>query len=327
MKKTLVSAVVAAIALTSSFAATTIKMGYTTVADDPRGIASKLFKDEVEKATKGSVKVELYDKSTLGNIGLKASDSDLIEEVINKGKIDMTVSSAGNFDMYAPGVGVSALPFLFADFNKAWKFMDSPIVAGVNKKLEASNIVVLGHYDNGFRCVTTSNKAVNSVADMKGLKIRTPTSPVIMETMLALKAKPDALAFSELPAALKAGKFDAQENPIPVIYNNKLYEVQKYLSITNHSYDGMPLVIRKDVWDKLSKDEQNAVKAAAKKAQDKNRSLVKEQTDSLVANLKKAGMTVSTPKLDAFKKATESVYEIYEAQYGADLIKKAKSFK
>lgn len=326
MKKIIVTAVMAASMIASSFAATTIKLGFTTVSNDPRGTASQLFKEEVEKATGGSVKVELYDKEKLSTLGLKASDSDLIEQVINKGKIDMTVSSAGNFDMYAPGVGVSALPFLFSDFAKAWKFMDSPIVADVNKKLEASNIVVLGHYDNGFRCVTTSNKAVESVADMKGLKIRTPTSPVIMETMYALKAKPDALAFSELPAALKAGKFDAQENPIPVIYNNKLYEVQKYLSITNHSYDAMPLVIRKDVWSKLSASEQAAVKAAAQKAQKLNRDTVKAQTDSLVSKLKAAGMTVSNPDLSAFKAATTSVYTTYEAQYGKDLINKAKNF-
>ena len=255
MKKIIASLAFASMVAVSAFSATTIKLGYSTNSSDPRGVASKLFKEEVEKNSKGNIKVEIYDSAKLG------SDTQLIEGVIN-GTVDMTVSSAGNFGVYATNIGVSALPFLFTDFNKAWKFMDSQIVADVNKELEATNIVVLAHYDNGFRCVTTTNKPVNKVADMKGLHIRTPANQIVMETMMALGAKPEPLDFGKLPAALKAGQFDSQENPIPVIYNNKLYEVQKYLSVTNHSYDAMPLVIRKDLWKKFSAADQKIIKDA-----------------------------------------------------------------
>jgi len=321
IKKTLVSMALAVSVLASSFAAPkVIKLGYSTVETDPRGVASKLFKEEVEKNSKGSIKVDIYPGAKLG------SDTELIEGVIGS-TVDMTVSSAGNFAVYATNVGVSALPFLFTDFNKAWKFMDSDIIAGVNKELEAQNIVVLAHYDNGFRCVTTTNKAVNKVADMKGLHIRTPSNQIVMETMAALGANPEPLAFAELPAALKSGKFDAQENPIPVIYNNKLYTVQKYLSITNHSYDAMPLVIRKDMWDSFSKAEQKIIKDAAIKAQNLNRKIVKDQTDSLVASLKKEGMVVTSPKLDEFSKATQSVIADFTSVYGATLMNKVKNFK
>ncbi len=239
----------------------------------------------------------------------------------------MTVSSAGNFGVYATNIGVSALPFLFTDFNKAWKFMDSQIVADVNKELEATNIVVLAHYDNGFRCVTTTNKPVNKVADMKGLHIRTPANQIVMETMMALGAKPEPLDFGKLPAALKAGQFDSQENPIPVIYNNKLYEVQKYLSVTNHSYDAMPLVIRKDLWKKFSAADQKIIKDAALKAQKLNRTIVKEQTESLVKDLKAKGMTVTTPNLKEFATATQSVLDMFSDVYGKDLMNKVKAFK
>lgn len=326
MKKILLSAVIASLVIASGFSATTIKLGYSTGASDPRGIASKLFKEEVEKNSNGSIQVELYDNSKLPSIGMKASDTDLIESIINKGKIDMTVSSAGNFGVYATNVGVSALPFLFTDFNKAWRFMDSDIIKSVNQELEASNILVLAHYDNGFRCVTTTNKPINKVADMKKLHIRTPANQIVMETMTALGARPEPLDFGKLPAALKAGQFDAQENPIPVIYNNKLYEVQKYLSVTNHSYDAMPLVIRKDIWNKLSAQEKKIVKDAAIKAQDLNRKMVKDQTDSLVANLKKAGMTVTYPDLQEFKKATQSVLDIFSEVYGKDLMNRVTAF-
>ncbi|MBR1614044.1 MAG: TRAP transporter substrate-binding protein, partial [Treponema sp.] len=276
--------------------------------------------EEVEKNSKGNIKVEIYDSAKLG------SDTQLIEGVIN-GTVDMTVSSAGNFGVYATNIGVSALPFLFTDFNKAWKFMDSQIVADVNKELEATNIVVLAHYDNGFRCVTTTNKPVNKVADMKGLHIRTPANQIVMETMMALGAKPEPLDFGKLPAALKAGQFDSQENPIPVIYNNNLYEVQKYLSVTNHSYDAMPLVIRKDLWKKFSAADQKIIKDAALKAQKLNRSIVKEQTESLVKDLKAKGMTVTTPNLKEFATATQSVLDMFADVYGKDLMNKVKAFK
>lgn len=318
MKKSIIAIALVASVLASSFA-TTIKLGYSTNSSDPRGVASKLFKDEVEKNSKGSIKVEIYDSAKLG------SDSQLIEGII-AGTVDMTVSSAGNFGVYATNVGISALPFLFTDFNKAWKFMDSDIVAGVNKDLEASNIVVLAHYDNGFRCVTTTKKPVNKVADMKGLHIRTPANQIVMETMTALGAKPEPLDFGKLPAALKAGQFDSQENPIPVIYNNKLYEVQKYLAVTNHSYDAMPLVIRKDLWTKFSPSEQAIIKAAAKKAQDLNRKMVKEQTENLVADLKKAGMTVTNPNLKEFSDATKGVLDMFSDVYGKDLMNKVRAF-
>ncbi len=320
MKKIIASLAFVSMVAASAFSATTIKLGYSTNSSDPRGVASKLFKEEVEKNSKGNIKVEIYDSAKLG------SDTQLIEGVIN-GTVDMTVSSAGNFGVYATNIGVSALPFLFTDFNKAWKFMDSQIVADVNKELEATNIVVLAHYDNGFRCVTTTNKPVNKVADMKGLHIRTPANQIVMETMMALGAKPEPLDFGKLPAALKAGQFDSQENPIPVIYNNKLYEVQKYLSVTNHSYDAMPLVIRKDLWKKFSAADQKIIKDAALKAQKLNRSIVKEQTESLVKDLKAKGMTVTTPNLKEFATATQSVLDMFSDVYGKDLMNKVKAFK
>lgn len=320
MKKICSCILVAFFTITSLFPSTTIKFGYSTTSTDPRGIAAKLFKDEVEKKSKGMIKVDIYDNAKLG------SDTALIEGVIS-GTVDMTVSSAGNFAVYAVNIGISALPFLFTDFNKAWKFMDSKLVSEINKDLEAYNIVVLSHFDNGFRCVTTSEKPIDKVSDMKDLKIRVPANQIVMATMTILGAHPEPLAFGELYAALKAKKFDGQENPIPVIYNNKLYEVQKYLSITNHSYDAMPLVIRKDLWDKFSADEKKIISDAAKKAQDLNRKIVKDETNSLVATLQKEGMEIIKPDLKEFAKATKSVNEMFEDIYGEELVQQVQTFK
>jgi len=296
----------------------TISLGFSTNLEDPRGVASLLFKEEVEKNSNGKIKIDIHPDGELGG------DGELIEGVIN-GKVDMTVSSAGNFAVYATKLGISALPFLFSDFDEAWAFMDGEVVSEVNKTLEEFGIVVLSHYDNGFRCVTTTSRPVKSVKDMSGLNIRTPPNQIVMETMSALGATPKPYAFNELKKALRDGLFDSQENPIPVIYNSKLYEEQKFLSITNHSYDAMPLVIRKDLWDEFSDGDKAIILEAAKKAQDLDRKLVKEQTESYVTKLKDAGMTITNPDLKEFKAATGKVMDVFTTIYGEDLIQKMRA--
>ena len=291
----------------------TIRLAFSTNMEDPRGRACQLFKEEVEKRTEGRIHISIYPDGQLG------SDSQLIQSVMND-VLDMTVSSAGNFAVYATKLGISAMPFLFSDFESAWKFMDSSIIAEVNQSLGEYNMVVLSHYDNGFRCVTTTSRPVRTVADMAGLQIRTPMNQIVMETMSVLGANPKPYSFNELKEALRSGLFDSQENPIPVIYNSALYEEQKYLSITNHSYDAMPLVIRKSLWEQLRMEDRSVMLIAAKMAQNEDRRLVKEQTESYVGKLKEKGMVVIYPDLEPFVKATSNVLDTFSAVYGEELI-------
>lgn len=298
--------------------AVTITLGFSTNKEDPRGVASLLFKEEVEQNSNGRITVAIHADGTLG------SDAELIKSIIDD-TLDMTISSAGNFAEYATEVGISALPFLFSDFESAWQFMDSPLIQDVNKTLEAFNIVVLSHFDNGFRCVTTTDRTVDCVADMKGLHIRTPPNQIVMETMSALGANPEPYAFNELKKALRDGLFDSQENPIPIIYNSRLYEEQHCLAITNHSYDAMPLVIRKSLWDALGEGDRQILREAAKKAQDLNRQLVKNQTDAFVSRLHNVGMTITNPNVHEFAVATSCVMDTFSAMYGNELIQKMKA--
>ena len=294
-----------------------LKAGFSTGASDPRVISTELFKEEVEKATDGRIKIEIYPDSQLG------ADSDLIKGVVN-GEVDITASSAGNFAMYDTNVGISAMPFLFDGFDEAWDFVDGELEETAEKNLPDFNIKVLAHYDNGFRCVTTSESfgPINSVSDMNGLNIRTPENQIVMETMLLLDAKPKVLPFNELKDALAKGEFDAQENPIPVIYNNGLYEVQKNLAITNHSYDVMLFVIRQDVWDDLSEADKKILHEAALKAQEKDRELIRKQTEDFVSALEDAGMNITYPDLDEFRDATSEAFDIFKNSYDAELLSK-----
>lgn len=296
-----------------------LKAGFSTGSADPRVEATKLFKDKVEEATDGRIKVEIYADGELG------SDSELIASILSK-DVDITASSAGNFASYVPEMGVSAFPFLFEDFDDAWDFVDGDIQSDIEKGLSDYNIKVLGHYDNGFRCVTTSaaKGAVENLDDMSGLKIRTPENQIVMQTMLALNAQPQVLEFTKLYDALANDEFDAQENPIPVIYNNNLYEVQANLAITNHSYDTMPFVLRQDIWDSLSGSDQKILLDAAIEAQKLNRDLVKSQTEDYVKKLEEKGMNITHPNLNEFREATSSLYESFAATYGSDLIEQIK---
>ena len=298
-----------------------LKIGFSTKKSDPRVQVSETFKAMVEEQTQGRITVELFADGELG------SDADLIKGVIN-GNVDMTVSSAGNFADYVPKVGASALPFLFSSFEEAWEFVDGETERQIEEELTEYNIKVLAHFDNGFRCVTTSESAgpVNSVSDMAGIKIRTPQNQMVMETLSALGAHPYVMDFTKLYDALKNGEFDAQENPVPIIYNSKLYEVQSCLAVTNHSYDMMLFVIRNDIWESLTTQEQQILRSAALEAQKQDRELIQTQTNQYIDMLKEKGMTITYPDLEEFREATVGVYDYFAESYGEELMELLKQY-
>ena len=288
-----------------------LKIGVSTAETDPRNIAAEQFAQEISEKTGGALTAKVYPSGQLG------ADADLINSLaLDSGTVDIIITDASNFATYEPLMGISALPFNFSDFDKAWAFMDSDIEADAEAGLIDQNMRVLAHYDNGFRCVTNSKGPVESPDDMKGMLIRTPENPVIMATMTALGANPQPLAFSELYQALQQGTYDAQENPIPVIYNNKLYEVQEYLSVTNHIYSGMCFTIAESVWQKLSPEQQEIVQAAATASAEADRTMNRQQTDELVSNLEAEGMKINYPDLAPFQEATASVLTDNASTYG-----------
>ncbi|MCC8189751.1 MAG: TRAP transporter substrate-binding protein [Planctomycetes bacterium] len=299
------------------------KIGFSTNMEDPRALAALQFKEEIERESGGSLSAELYPSGQLGG------DAALIEAMaLDSGTVDIIISDASNFATYEPKMGISALPFSFRTYEDAWEFMDSPIEEEVEQLLIDHNMRVLSRYCNGFRCVTTSKGVVDTPADMNGLLIRTPENPVIMATMRALGANPQPLAFSELYMALQQGTYDAQENPIPVIYNNKLFEVQKYLSITNHIYSGMCFTIAESVWETLSEAEQKIVAAAAVSSSAYNRELNKKMADEFIGLLgTSGGMTIHTPDLAPFMAATQKVLEDGKSVYGESLLQRLEEWK
>ena len=295
----------------ASGSAVTLKLGFSTNEEDPRAKGAKQFAEEVAEKTGGAVEVQLYPSGQLGG------DADLINSIaLDSGTVDIIITDASNFATYDAKMGISALPFQFETFDDAWAFMDSDIEAAAEEGLLSQNM----------RCVTNSKGPINSPADMNGLLIRTPENPVIMATMTALGANPQPLSFSELYQALQQKTYDAQENPIPVIYNNNLFEVQEYLSITNHIYSGMCFTIAESSWNKLSADQQQIVSDAAKASADYDRELNEQQTNDLVSALEEKGMKINSPELAPFAAATEKVLTDNADTYG-DLLDQLKAWK
>ena len=293
-----------------------LKIGVSTADTDPRNIAANDFAKEIEEKTNGAVKAEVYPSGQLGG------DGQLVESLaVNDGTVDIVITDASNFGTIVPDMNISGLPFLFADFDAAFAFMEGDIEAAAEAELlELTDVHVLTHYSNGFRCVTNSKGPVETPDDMKGMLIRTPENQVIMATMSALGANPQPLAFSELYQALQQKTYDAQENPIPVIYNNKLYEVQEYLSVTNHIYSGMCFAIAESTWNKLTAEQQEIVAAAAQASGDYDREMNRQQTEDLVANLEAEGMKINYPELAPFSAAAQSVIEENALGISEDLL-------
>lgn len=323
MKKVLILIVllvlVFSISLTAFAAPKVIKASWVTSADTPRVLAAKVFKAFVEDWSNGNVLVENFPEGQLGG------DRDAIEGV-KLGTIQMTCASAGIYATLAPKLGVTSLPYVFKNFEEVWAFLDSDINKQIDDTLIPEGLRILGYFDNGFRCLTNSKRPINTVEDVKGLKIRTPENPVLLATINQLGASASPLPWPELYMALQQGAFDGEENPIPLIYSAKLYEVQKYLAIDNHVFDAMPVTINEKFWQGLTEKEQEIVQLAMDYAVLFNRNLVKQRTEQNVELLQAAGMVVTFPDLEPFVEATKSVADEYVDVYGEDLIEQIYNF-
>ena len=323
MKKVLTLIVLLVLVLSISFTAfaapKVIKASWVTSADTPRVLAAKVFKAFVEDWSNGNVLVENFPEGQLGG------DRDAIEGV-KLGTIQMTCASAGIYATLAPKLGVTSLPYVFKNFEEVWAFLDSDINKEIDNTLIPEGLRILGYFDNGFRCLTNSKRPINTVEDVKGLKIRTPENPVLLATINQLGASASPLPWPELYMALQQGAFDGEENPIPLIYSAKLYEVQKYLAIDNHVFDAMPVTINEKFWQGLTEKEQEIVQLAMDYAVLFNRNLVKQRTEQNVELLQAAGMEVTFPDLELFVQATKSVADAYVDVYGEDLIEQIYNF-
>ncbi|MCR5867900.1 MAG: TRAP transporter substrate-binding protein [Aquincola tertiaricarbonis] len=280
------SALLALPALTATaqdFQERTIKFGHLNNADHPVSAGVKKFAELLAAKTGGKMKVQEFPASTLGN---EMQQQSALQGGVQEMSAPATTSLAGIVKEF----GLIDFPFAVSDFGQADALLDGPFGQALLAKLPEKGLVALGYWDLGFRNVTNSKRPITKPEDLEGLKLRVIPNPVFLETFKALKANPTPMPFAELYGALEAKAVDGQENPFAVILSNKMYEVQKYVSATNHVYAANIVLVSKRFWDKLSPAEKKAMNDAANEARSYQRTTSRAAAQKAVAELQAKGM-------------------------------------
>lgn len=294
-----------------------IKFSHVAAVDTPKGQAADYFKQQVEKRTKGRVKVEVFANSTL------YKDKEELE-ALQLGSIQMLAPVAGKFG--PAGVKefeVFDLPYIFPDENAVHRVTRGPIGASLLKKLEVRGMVGLSYWDAGFR-VLSSNKPIRTPDEAKGQKIRISSSKVNQAIMRSIGAMPQTMAFSEVYQALQTGVVDGADGNLANLYTQKQYEVQKHITLTRHTYSGYVVVMNKAFWEKLPADLKTEVTAALKDATEYNDKIAEEDEAKAVAAIKASGKsTIYTPTADEkarWAAVTRPVLDEVGPRIGVELI-------
>ena len=297
-----------------------IKFSHVVAADTPKGKAAEMFAKKAAELTKGKVKVEVYANSTL-----------------YKDKEEMEALQLGAVQMLAPALSkfgplgvkefeVFDLPFLFASYDDLHKVTLGQTGKLLLSKLEPKGIRGLAYWDNGFKSFS-ANTPIKTPADLKGKKMRIQSSKVLEEEMRALGAMPQVMAFSEVYQALQTGVVDGTENPISNLYTQKMHEVQKHLTLTEHGYLGYAVIVNKKFWDGLPADIRKQLEDAMEQSTRYANQIAKVENDSALEAVRKSGKTaVYVPTKEerlAFKKALVPVHQKMESRIGKDVIQSA----
>jgi tripartite ATP-independent transporter DctP family solute receptor len=298
-----------------------IRFGYGLNEISNQGRATKVFADEVEKASGGKMKIRAIGAAALG------SDVQMQQALIG-GAQEMMVGSTATLVGITKEMAIWDTPFLFNNAKEADVVLDGPVGQKVMDKLQDKGLVGLVYWENGFRNLTNNKRAVTKLEDMDGIKLRVMQNNVFIDSFKTLGANAVPLPFSELFTALETRTVDGQENPYNTILSSKFYEVQKYLTVTNHVYSPWIVTVSKKYWDQLSKDEQKVLMDAAKKSRDFERQDTRAEADKALADLKGKGMQInqlSPAEANRMREKLAAVNAGIAANVGEDLWKETQA--
>ena len=289
----------------------TLRWGHLQPKDHPVSAGTNKFAQIVEQKSGGRIKVKEFPNSALG--------SELQQQAaLQGGTQEMMSASTTTLVGIVKEFGVLDFPFLFANAHEADAMLDGPIGQRLLDRLPEHGLVGLAYWENGFRNVTNSKRPITRAEDLEGLKIRVMQNPVYLETFKTVHANPVPMAFGELFTALESRTVDAQENPYSIILGNKFNEVQKYLSITRHSYNAFIVLMSRQTWDKLSQAEKKIVQDAAVEARAYERQVARAAAGRDLETLKARGMQVNEvapPEIARMRDMLKPVSEKFAASY------------
>ena len=292
LRRTLVAAAAAA-TLAASFGAFAqdikprlIRFGYGLNEQSNQGRATKVFADEVDKLSGGKMKIRAFGAASLG------SDVQMQQALIG-GAQEMMVGSTATLVGITKEMALWDTPFLFNNAKEADAVLDGPVGEKVKARLDEKGLVALVYWENGFRNLTNNKRAVARLEDLDGIKLRVMQNNVFLDSFKTLGANAVPLPFSELFSALETKAVDGQENPFNTILSSKFYEVQKYLTVTNHVYSPWIVLVSKKYWDGLSPAEKKVLMDAARKSRDFERKDTRDEAAKALADLKAKGMQIN----------------------------------
>jgi TRAP-type transport system periplasmic protein len=290
----------------------TFKAGYNTVRQYPHGRAIERFVNRVAERSGENLQIQTFPSEQAGN------ERQMLDAII-LGNLDIAKVSTGVISTVVPEFGVFDLPYVFRDLNHMMATISSKVGQDLAAKLEARNVKVLFWMEQGTRSFYTTNKQVRTPNDLKGMKIRTIASPVMVDTINALGATATPMGFGDLYLGLKSGIVDGAENAPDAIWYSKQYEVSKYFSITNHFRTPVVVVMNKAKFDALPPEYKDIITTTARETQEWAGTLYSQVSSALIGSLKKSGMTVADADEEAFRKAVEPVYAKHAEKFAAQL--------
>lgn len=327
MKRRSLLAALAAAAVTTTLATSAgsafaqapiiIKFSHVVANDTPKGKGALRFKELAEQATRGRVKIEVYPNSSL------YKDKEELE-ALQLGAVQMLAPSLAKFGpLGVKEFELFDLPYIFPSKEVLYRVTEGPIGKSLFKKLEPKGITGLAYWDNGFK-VMSANRPLHVPADFKGLRMRIQSSKVLDAQMRALGAKPQVLAFSEVYQALQTGVVDGTENPPSNLYTQKMHEVQKHVTISDHGYLGYAVIVNKKFWDGLPSDIRSALEGAMKEATKYANAIAQQENDAALAAVQKTRKTtiyrLSDKEKAEWRAALLPVQKQVEDHIGKDLI-------
>ena len=294
-----------------------IKFSHVVAKDTPKGKAAEKFKELAEAATKGRVKIEVYANSTL------YKDKEELE-ALQLGAVQILAPSMAKFGpLGVKEFELFDFPYLFTDQQSLERVTNGPVGREMLKRLESKGLIGLSFWDNGFK-IMSSNRSMHSPTDLKGLKLRIQASKVLDEQMRVLGANPQVMAFSEVYQALQTGVVDGLENVPSNLYTQKMHEVQKHMTVTNHGYIGYAVVVNKKFWEKLPADVRSQLDGAMKEATEYANKIAQQENEAALDAIRKSGKVTVYMPTDAekveWRKVMLPVHKTMEERIGKDLI-------
>lgn len=317
--RSLITAMLGAVCVLASASAFSAeaRLGHGFTEQHPRGQAMARFAAEVDKATGGQVKIKVFANSSLGS-------EEKMLQAVQSGTQEFYLGSLVPFSVRKKELQIFDFPFLFANDAEVAKVLDGPVGQKLLDSLGDTGATGLTWAGGAFRNVANGKRPINKFEDLKGLKIRVMQSPVAIESFKAMGINATPMAYAEVFTALEIGALDGLEHPPVDMFQNKIYEVQKYLAITHHVYTPVALVVSSKWLAALTADQQAAVRKAAVIARDFERAEEIRQDKDAVSQLKAKGMTITEmapAELDKMRNAVKPVIEKFSGSIGADFVK------